>query len=205
MNLRLKIQPFALGASLVLAAPGAFAEAPKPGAKTAAPTKAPLEKKDPAAGPSAAVPGENAKAELQGLDGKTVATVILEETPAGVLVTVDAGGLPPGIHAFHIHETGKCEPPFKSAGGHFNPEARKHGIKHPGGKHAGDLPNLHVPEGGKLKLEALLRDVTLKAGAKNGLFDGDGSSLVVHAKGDDNVTDPAGNAGDRIACGVVAR
>ena len=107
-----------------------------------------------------------------------------------------------GEHAFHIHAVGKCEPPFTTAGGHFNPAQHKHGFMS-GEGHAGDMPNLHVPEGGALSIEVLNRDVTLAKGKPNSVFDADGSAIVIHAKADDYKSDPAGNAGDRIACGVV--
>jgi Cu-Zn family superoxide dismutase len=120
-----------------------------------------------------------------------------------VLLRVSISGLPPGEHAFHIHETGRCEPPFDSAGGHFNPAGKKHGLLAPEGKHAGDLPNLHVPADGALKLEVLATEVMLAAGSANSLLDSDGAALVVHRDADDYRTDPAGAAGPRIACGVI--
>ena len=102
----------------------------------------------------------------------------------------------------HIHAVGKCEAPFESAGGHFNPGHTHHGMMS-GEGHAGDMPNLHVPQDGSLSVEVLNREVTLEQGKPNSLFDNDGSSLVIHAKADDYKSDPAGNAGDRIACGVI--
>lgn len=146
-----------------------------------------------------------AHADIRGLDGKKIGEVKMEETPHGVLMNVELSGAPAGQHAFHIHEVGKCEAPFKTAGGHFNPEGHKHGIKAPEGKHAGDMPNVDVPADGKLKLQLWNHDVTLKAGEKNSVFDADGSALVLHKSADDNLSDPAGAAGDRIACGVIER
>lgn len=147
---------------------------------------------------------EQAKAELKDASGKSIGTAVLTDTPHGVLVRLNLTAAPAGIHAFHIHTTGKCEAPFTSAGGHFNPAMKQHGIENMNGMHAGDLPNFTVPTGGMLQLDLLAEGVTLKAGA-NSLLDADGSALVLHATGDDYRTDPAGNAGDRIACGVVSR
>jgi superoxide dismutase, Cu-Zn family len=135
--------------------------------------------------------------------GNEVGKTALKETPSGVLVRLDLTGLAAGEHALHFHAVGKCEPPdFKSAGPHFNPGEHKHGLENPEGPHAGDMPNLHVPDGGKLSLEVLNPAVTLSG--KSALLDEDGAALVVHAAADDYRTDPAGNAGDRIACGIIA-
>ena len=147
---------------------------------------------------------ETAHAELRNEQGKKVGAATLEETPHGVLITLDLDGVPPGTHAFHIHEVGKCEPGFKSAGGHFNPTDKKHGLLSAAGMHAGDLPNLNVPESGKLKVDVFATGVTLGKGICS-LFDANGSSLVIHAGPDDYKTDPAGDAGARLACGVVVK
>jgi superoxide dismutase, Cu-Zn family len=148
--------------------------------------------------------GEQAKATLKNAAGETVGDATLTETPHGVLVRVNLTRAAPGAHAFHIHETGKCEPPFTSAGGHFNPMKRQHGIENPMGMHAGDLTNIQVPSSGALTFEVVDRDVTLKPGA-NSLTDADGSAIVIHDKADDYKTDPAGNAGDRVICGAITR
>ena len=147
---------------------------------------------------------ETAHAELHNEQGQKVGEATLKQTPNGVLVTVDLQALPAGEHAFHIHEVGKCEPPFKSAGGHFNPTHKQHGMENAKGMHAGDLPNIYVPENGKLKFDVFATAVTLGEG-ENSLFDADGSALVIHAGADDYKTDPAGDAGARIACGVVTK
>jgi superoxide dismutase, Cu-Zn family len=148
---------------------------------------------------------ETAKAELKAADGKSMGTATLTETPHGVLLHVALTGVPEGVHGFHVHTTGKCEgPAFTTAGGHFNPAAKQHGAENAMGMHAGDLPNITVPASGNLTFDALVADVTLKPGA-NSLLDADGSALVLHATGDDYKGDPAGNAGARIACGVVTK
>jgi len=144
-----------------------------------------------------------AHAELKDKSGKAVGTADLTQTAAGVLIRLDLKGVPTGEHAIHVHMVGKCEAPFESAGAHFNPTNQKHGMMS-GAGHAGDMPNLHVPQSGDLMAEIVNANVTLEKGKPNSLFDSDGSSLVIHAQADDYKSDPAGNSGDRIACGVVA-
>lgn len=148
--------------------------------------------------------GLTAKADLKDAKGRSIGQAQLSESPNGVLVRVSLKGAPAGEHAFHIHETGKCEPPFKTAGGHFNPAKKQHGFLNPQGAHGGDLPNINVPSSGQLDFEFFAHGVTLGAGS-NSLLDQDGSALVLHAKPDDYRSDPAGNAGDRVACGVVQK
>ena len=143
-----------------------------------------------------------ANTQLKDSSGKAVGDVDLMQTPAGVLIKLQIKGLPPGEHAFHVHAVGKCEAPFESAGPHFNPGNHKHGMMS-GEGHAGDMPNLHVPQSGELSVEVVNAAVSLEKGKPNSVFDNDGSSLVIHAKADDYKSDPAGNAGDRIACGVI--
>jgi Cu-Zn family superoxide dismutase len=143
-----------------------------------------------------------ASAVLKDANGKEVGRATLTPTPSGVLVSLDLTAVPAGEHAFHIHAVGKCEPPdFKSAGPHFNPDNTKHGLMNQEGPHAGDMPNLHVPADGKLQVEVLNPTVSLSG--ESALLDADGSALVIHAGADDYKTDPAGNAGARIACGVI--
>ena len=146
---------------------------------------------------------QQAKATLKNVSGESVGEVTLVQTTHGVLFRLVVKGLPAGEHAVHVHTAGKCEPPFDSAGGHFNPEAKKHGLEAVDGAHAGDMPNLHVPQSGELSVEVVNSAVSLEKGKPNSLFDNDGSSLVIHAQADDYKSDPAGNAGDRIACGVI--
>ena len=146
---------------------------------------------------------QNAKATLKDKESKDVGSAILTQTPAGVLITLSVNGLPAGEHAFHVHGIGKCEPPFMSAGGHFNPDKKKHGMMAQDGPHAGDMPNLHIPANGELAVEVLNAAVTLEKGKPNSLFGPEGTALIIHAGKDDYRTDPTGEAGGRIACGLV--
>jgi superoxide dismutase, Cu-Zn family len=155
-----------------------------------------------AAAPSSSL-AQTAKAGLKTADGTDVGTVALTQTPSCVLLTVAVKGLPPGEHAFHVHAVGKCEPPFTSAGGHFNPNGKKHGLLVSEGAHAGDMPNLHIPMTGELTAEVLNSAITLEKDKPNSLFDADGSAVIIHVGKDDYKTDPTGGAGDRLACGVV--
>ena len=146
-----------------------------------------------------------AKASLVNGKGDSVGTAQLKETAKGVSLTLAVTNLPAGVHGFHIHAVGKCEPPdFKSAGGHFNPEAKKHGWDNPEGHHLGDLQNQTVDAQGKGKTKVQVPGVTLREGS-NSLFQPGGTALVIHADPDDMKTDPAGNAGARIACGVITK
>ena len=157
-------------------------------------------------GCSAAPPPQmtnEAFADLKDKDGRTIGIANLREVGDGVLVSVEVKGISPGVHALHIHAAGKCEgPAFTSAGGHFNPEQKKHGLKSAEGPHAGDMPNMYVAKNGVGRFEMLNDHIALRSGSRS-VFDSDGSALVIHGGVDDNVTDPAGNAGDRVACGVI--
>jgi len=141
--------------------------------------------------------------EVADLEGRPVGVAILVDGAAGILVRADLRGLPVGEHAVHLHETGVCEPPFDSAGGHLDTAGAAHGILSPGGMHTGDLPNFHVSAEGKARFDAFLPGVRLREGSP-ALLDRDGSALVVHALPDDYRSDPAGDAGTRIACGRIA-
>ena len=156
----------------------------------------------PDAGNDPTVPG--ATTLLQDARGATVGRVTLTDTPHGLLVRGSLIGVPRGAHAIHFHETGTCEPPFKTAGGHFNPGQKAHGMLDVAGPHAGDMPNLVVPKDGSLEFEFFVQGLTLAAGPSS-LFDTNGTSIVLHARADDYRTQPAGDSGDRIACGVVTR
>jgi superoxide dismutase, Cu-Zn family len=144
---------------------------------------------------------QTAKATLKNADGKEVGSAQLTQTATGgVLISLAVNGLPPGDHAFHVHAVGKCEPPFTSAGGHFNPTNKKHGMLSPEGHHAGDMPNLHVPPDGALSVDVVNDAITLEKGKPN---DANGLALIIHAGKDDYKTDPTGDAGGRIACGII--
>jgi Cu-Zn family superoxide dismutase len=150
------------------------------------------------------VADDAASAEMYDAAGATGGVVRATQTAAGVRFQGTVRGLSPGEHGFHVHATGLCEPPFTSAGGHFNPASRKHGRRSPDGHHAGDLPNVQVAANGTVNIDVLVSDVTLAAGSSS-LFDEDFSALILHEQRDDEVTDPAGNAGARIVCGVLKR
>ena len=131
--------------------------------------------------------------------GQTIGTVRAWQTAGGVTFRVNASGLPHGVHGVHVHAVGKCDPPdFASAGPHWNPTGKKHGMSNPAGPHAGDLPNVVVKANGVLGAT-----LVLSAASMSSLIDADDAALVIHAAADDNMTDPSGNSGARIACAVL--
>ena len=146
----------------------------------------------------------SATAQLRDAKGQSAGTATFTQVGGVVKMKVTATGLAPGKHGLHVHEVGKCEGgDFKSAGAHFNPHGKKHGTDNEQGTHAGDLPNLEAGADGKATLQSVLHGVTLERGAANSLLDADGSAVVIHAKEDDQKSDPSGNSGDRVVCGVV--
>ena len=152
---------------------------------------------------SAHAVGEKAFADIKLRDGRELGRVRLYETAAGILLRVRLKGLPGGVHGFHIHQVGQCAAPdFKSAGPHFNPGQKQHGDLNPLGVHAGDLVNLTVNPEGSGTVNMLAKGATIKAGP-NSLMQPGGTSLVIHASADDRKSDPSGNSGERIACGVI--
>jgi superoxide dismutase, Cu-Zn family len=135
--------------------------------------------------------------------GDSLGTIKVSEQSEGVKLEVLLEGLPPGEHGFHIHEKGKCDAPdFKSAGNHFNPDEKQHGLLHPEGAHAGDLPNI-ISEDGKVEADLMAPQLTLKSDQKNSLLGQDGTSIVITEGKDDGMTQPAGDSGQRIACGEI--
>lgn len=141
---------------------------------------------------------------LRDAAGETVGTAVLTPATEGVQVVLSVNRLPAGTHGVHLHMTGQCDPPdFTTAGGHFNPTGRQHGFENPNGAHAGDLPNMTVDANGRGSLSGVARGVTLDGSGANSLRKPGGTALVVHASADDYRTDPSGNSGARIACGVI--
>lgn len=146
----------------------------------------------------------SASAKLMAGDGAARGGATVMQARDGLHVVVRAMGLTPGVHAVHVHTTGKCVgPDFTSAGGHWNPTAKQHGKDNPAGMHMGDMPNMTVGPDGSGAIEYHIPGGSLKSGSTP-LLDADGAAIVVHAQPDDNKSDPAGNAGGRVACGVLA-
>ena len=155
---------------------------------------------------SFAQPTQQAAATFLNLQGQRIGSATLTQTASGVLIDIEVSSIADGEHGFHIHETGVCDAAdgFKSAGGHFEPAQHQHGYEAEQGSHAGDMPNQFAAAGGKLRAHVLNPNVTLADGPAS-VLDADGSALVLHADPDDYRSQPAGNAGDRIACAVIEK
>jgi len=145
------------------------------------------------------------KVEMKDGMGNSVGTAELSPAAKGVNIKLNLMNLPPGMHGIHVHAVAKCEgPAFTTAGGHLNPDMKHHGLDNPDGPHAGDMLNLTVAADGTAKTTIVAPGVTMGDGA-NSIFAGGGTALVIHANQDDEKSDPAGNAGARIACGVISK
>ncbi|WP_164217015.1 superoxide dismutase family protein [Virgibacillus sp. YIM 98842] len=155
--------------------------------------------------PDNAAAEEEVLVSMEDAEGNVVATATLTEGDEGVNILLDAEGLPAGTKGFHIHENAECEAPdFESAGGHYNPTDANHGFDDPDGPHAGDLPNIEIQEDGTASEEVTADMVTLDREGENSLYADGGTALVIHSDADDYVSQPAGDAGNRIACGVIS-
>jgi Cu-Zn family superoxide dismutase len=141
--------------------------------------------------------------ELKNAKGEAVGTAVLKPVGTGLSIALDVHGLTPGEHAIHFHEKGDCTAPdFKSAGGHFSPDKKEHGFDNKNGPHAGDMKNFTVPESGAVKTE--IKSKASLTGGRYMLLRPGGTALVIHSGPDDYKSQPAGNSGDRVACGVIA-
>jgi Cu-Zn family superoxide dismutase len=158
-----------------------------------------------AAWTGAGAPATIIEIEIFNGEGQSIGTASVEDADGGgVAISVIVAGLSPGPHGIHIHETGRCDPPdFESAGAHFNPTNTQHGSMNPQGPHAGDLPNLIVDQNGTAQTSIAAPLLNLESGDQTSILDHDGAALVIHAAADDYKTDPSGESGDRIACGVI--
>jgi Cu-Zn family superoxide dismutase len=199
--------PEATGAADTTAATAGVMAAPKPdsSARDSAmmpPTRDTTRKMP--ADTSIAIPtfSPTATAQMKGAAGRDFGTLTLTETSGGIAISGTLAGLPPGEHGFHVHAVGTCEgPSFETAGAHWNPTNRAHGTNNPAGPHLGDLPNLTVAADSSVTVQATTPGGTLRG--ENSLLDDNGAALVIHAGADDYKSNPSGNSGNRIACGVV--
>ena len=144
---------------------------------------------------------ERADVPMRDATGRDLGTLSLANTTGGLLLTGVLHDLPPGTHGIHLHAVGRCEPPFTTAGGHWNPTSRMHGSQNPMGPHLGDMPNVVASADGTVMVSVMTPGGTLRG--TDAALDADGAAVVIHAAADDYRTDPSGNSGARIACGVV--
>jgi Cu-Zn family superoxide dismutase len=151
---------------------------------------------------AAARPALRVTATVRDAAGRELGVLTLTDTTGGIAIAGALRGLPPGEHGFHLHTTGACTPDFEAAGGHWNPTMREHGRDNPSGPHLGDLSNITVGADSAVTVAAMTPGGTLRG--EEPLLDGDGAAVVVHAGADDYRSDPAGEAGDRVACGAVS-
>jgi superoxide dismutase, Cu-Zn family len=148
------------------------------------------------------VPGASVNATLRDSGGRTMARATATQVEQGIRLRVEANGFSPGGHGIHIHAVGRCDAPtFDSAGPHWNAANRQHGLQNPQGPHTGDMPNLLIGADGRGTLEYVIPNARLTGGSAP-LLDTDGAALIIHAQPDDQTTDPSGNSGARVACGV---
>jgi Cu-Zn family superoxide dismutase len=145
--------------------------------------------------------GNDASATVRDRSGRELGTLIVAEDGAGLVTRGSLRGLTPGVHAIHIHAIGLCDPPFDDAGGHWNPAGRHHGFDNPAGPHMGDMQNFTVAGDSTAVIRVTTPGGTLRG--SNPVLDSDGAAIIVHQLPDDYRTDPAGNSGARVACGVV--
>ena len=155
--------------------------------------------------PPIASAADMAGADMVNTDGAVIGKATFEQTPTGVLMSVDVAGLPPGAHGIHLHATGSCTPNFKAATGHVNPGKVKHGLRNPEGPDNGDLPNLFAADDGTAKAEFFTTRVSVAGGDVPALLDEDGSAVIIHEMPDDHMTQPIGGAGGRIGCGIIGK
>ena len=153
--------------------------------------------------PPIASAADMAGADIVNTNGAVIGKATFEQTPTGVLMSVDVAGLPPGAHGIHLHATGSCTPNFKAATGHVNPGKVKHGLRNPEGPDNGDLPNLFAAADGTAKAEFFTTRVSVAGGDAPALLDEDGSAVIIHEMPDDHMTQPIGGAGGRIGCGII--
>ena len=155
--------------------------------------------------PPVASAADMAGADIIGAGGAVIGKATFEQTPTGVLMSVEATGLPPGGHGIHLHAAGSCTPSFKAATGHINPDKVMHGLRNPEGPDNGDLPNLFAAADGSARAEFFTTRVSVAGGDMPALLDEDGSAVIIHENPDDHMTQPIGGAGGRIGCGVIAK